>query len=54
MRNSAEKAVKFTLRKSRRDLSQDEQLALACVRLIEIVGEAAAKIAQSQPGEWPN
>jgi uncharacterized protein with HEPN domain len=46
MRDAAEKAVKFTLGKSRRDLSQDEQLALACVRLIEIVGEAAAKVSQ--------
>jgi uncharacterized protein with HEPN domain len=44
MRDAAEKALRFTSGKSRGDLSVDEQLALACIRLIEIIGEAAAKV----------
>lgn len=46
MRDAAEKAIKFMLGKSRMDLTVDEQLSLACVRLIEVIGEAAAKVSQ--------
>jgi len=44
MRDAAEKALRFISGKSRGDLSADEQLSLACVRLLEILGEAAAKV----------
>lgn len=44
MVDAAEKALSFTKGKTRRDLDSDDQLALATVRLIEIIGEAAAKI----------
>jgi uncharacterized protein with HEPN domain len=44
MRDAAQKARQFTVGKSRADLTTDEQLSLACVRLIEIIGEAAAKV----------
>ncbi len=46
MRDAAEKACKFTLGSSRIDLTVNEQLSLACVRLIEVIGEAATKISQ--------
>ena len=38
------KALKFTATKSRKDLDTDEQMALALVRLIEIMGEAASRM----------
>ena len=38
------KAVEFVRGKDRASLDQDEKLALALVRLIEIIGEAAAKV----------
>ncbi len=44
MYDAAEKAIQFTAGKSRSELDQDEKLALALVRLIEIIGEAAAKV----------
>lgn len=46
MLEAAEKAVKFTDNGSRNDLDEDEQLALALTRLLEIVGEAAASLSQ--------
>jgi uncharacterized protein with HEPN domain len=44
MVDAAQKALSFTKGRTRRDLDSDDQLALATVRLIEIIGEAAAKI----------
>jgi uncharacterized protein with HEPN domain len=44
MADAARKAVLFTQSKSRTDLDTDEQLPLALVRLIEIIGEAASKV----------
>ena len=41
MLEAAEKAVEFVTGKQRRDLDEDEQLALVPARLIEILGEAA-------------
>jgi len=40
----ARKAIGFSARKSRADLDKDELLCLALVRLIEMIGEAAARI----------
>jgi hypothetical protein len=42
MLEAADKAKAFTGGKARQDLDRDEKLALALVRLIEIIGEAAA------------
>ncbi len=44
MRDAAKKAVDFTEHRTREHLDTDELLALAVVRLIEIVGEAAKTI----------
>ncbi len=40
------KAVRFSKDKSRSDFNSDEQLILALVRLIEIIGEAAGKVSE--------
>jgi len=44
MLDACRKALLFTENKSRSDLDSDEKLALALVRLVEIIGEAASKI----------
>mgnify|MGYP001329820347 CR=1 FL=1 len=44
MLDATQKAIRFTTGKSRSDLVTDEQLSLALVRLVEILGEAAAKV----------
>lgn len=44
MLGAAEKALRFTRGKTRADLDRDEQLSLALVRILEIIGEAAAKV----------
>ena len=44
MVDAATKSVSFITGKSRKDLDTDEKLALALVRLIEIVGEAASRV----------
>ncbi|CAN5796749.1 DUF86 domain-containing protein [soil metagenome] len=44
MRDAARKAVAFTRGRSRSDLDTDEQLMLAVVRLLEIIGEAAKHV----------
>src|SRR3989304_2534712 len=44
MLDACRKALLFTENKSRSDLDSNEKLALALVRLVEIIGEAASKI----------
>ncbi len=44
MLDAAAKALLFIKNKSSSDLYADEKLELALVRLVEIIGEAAAKI----------
>ena len=46
MLDAAQKTLQFTQNCSREDLDRDEMLALAVVRLIEILGEAAKNISQ--------
>ncbi len=58
MLDAARKARHFTVDKSVVDIRQDEILALALVRLLEIVGEAAARMSVDYRGshpeiEWP-
>jgi len=54
MVEAAQKALHFTAGKSRKDLTTDEQLALAVVRLIEIIGEAAAKVTPQLQEKYPS
>jgi len=44
MLDAALKAILFTRDKTRTDLTSNEQLSLALVRLIEIIGEAGSKV----------
>ncbi|UCD86107.1 MAG: DUF86 domain-containing protein [Deltaproteobacteria bacterium] len=44
MADASRKAVNFALGRERSDLDKDEMLALAIIRLLEIVGEAAKGI----------
>lgn len=44
MLDAAVKAISFVAGKNRVDLETDEKLALALVRLVEIIGEAASKV----------
>ena len=44
MLDAAEKAVLFMRDRTRTDLDSDEKLALAIVRLIEVLGEAASRV----------
>jgi uncharacterized protein with HEPN domain len=48
MLEAAEKAIRFSEGRSRADLDVDELLALALVRLLEIVGEAATRVAETE------
>lgn len=51
--DSAQKAVSFTHGKSRHDINRDEVLALALVRLLEIIGEASAGITEGLKTKYP-
>ena len=49
--DAARKALEFSLGRTRKDLDADEMLSLALVRLLEVVGEAAAGISADYQGE---
>ena len=46
MLDAAQKAITFVENKSFQDLTENELLALALVKLIEIIGEAASRISK--------
>ena len=46
MFDAAQKAITFTNNRTFQDLEEDEMLALALVKLIEIVGEAASRVSK--------
>ncbi len=46
MLDAAEKAINFVNLRSFQDLENDEILALALVKLVEIVGEAASRVSK--------
>lgn len=46
MLDAARKAVELTRGRARADLDQDEVLALALVRLLEVIGEAARQVSR--------
>ena len=53
MLEHAREAVHFADGRSRADLDRDRILNLALVRLLEIVGEAAARVPIGQRDRWP-
>jgi uncharacterized protein with HEPN domain len=44
MRDAAEEALAFAAGRNRADLDRDRKLVLALIKLVEIIGEAAAKV----------
>jgi uncharacterized protein with HEPN domain len=48
MLDASNKVIQFVKGESRESLDEDEKLALALVRLIEIIGEAASKISREK------
>ena len=52
MLEHAREAMHFAEGRSRADLDRDRILNLALVRLLEIVGEAAARVPDSQRDRW--
>jgi len=54
MQDHALEAVDMIGGRSRSDLDQERMLELALVRLIEIIGEAAAKVSEGTQAKYPN
>ncbi len=54
MLDAARKAVELTKTCKRDDLDKDEKLALALVRLLEILGEAAKSVSDQRRQEYPS
>ncbi len=52
MLDAAKEVYSFTSGKSRNDLDTDRKLALALVKDIEIIGEAASKISEQARGKY--
>lgn len=44
MLDAVEEALEFTRGKNRKDLEEDRKLSLSLLRLIEVLGEAAAQV----------
>ena len=53
MFDAAKEAVSFVENKTRSSLDTDRQLVLSLVKSIEIIGEAAAKVAPESRGNFP-
>jgi uncharacterized protein with HEPN domain len=54
MLDYAGKALLFAKGRSRKDLNENEQLRLALVQLIQIVGEAASKVSRAFQEQTPS
>jgi uncharacterized protein with HEPN domain len=54
MLDATQKAIQFTQGRSRQDLNDNEMLALAIVRLVEILGEAAKNVSPDTRTQAPN
>lgn len=54
MLDAATKAIGFARGRARADLDTDEQLSLALVRLIEIIGEAAKHLSEETRERAPD
>ena len=53
MRDHAHELVELVRERTRRDLDSDRLLALAAVRLLEIIGEAAARVPAEERASLP-
>jgi uncharacterized protein with HEPN domain len=53
MLDAAKKAIEFTKSSKRSDLESDEQLSLAVVRLLEVLGEAAKNVSEEVRQGYP-
>jgi uncharacterized protein with HEPN domain len=53
MLDAAREAIDFSTDKSRADLDTDRKLALALVKCIEIIGEAAANVSAETKAQCP-
>ena len=54
MLDASIKAVSFTNGLERTDLEQNEQLVLALIRLLEIIGEAAVQVTKETKNKYPS
>ncbi len=54
MLDHAQEAISMVGERQRQDLGQDRMLELALVRLIEIIGEAAARVSPESQREYPS
>ena len=54
MLDHAQEAISMVRERQRQDLGQDRMLELALVRLIEIIGEAAARVSPEGQREYPS
>jgi uncharacterized protein with HEPN domain len=52
MLEHAREALSYNEGKTRADLDSDRLLALALVRLVEIIGEAASRVPESEREQW--
>jgi uncharacterized protein with HEPN domain len=53
MLDAAEEALAFAQGRSRADLDSDRKLVLALIKLVEILGEAAAKVSEQTRQQTP-
>lgn len=53
MRDAARKIAVFIEGENRQSLGEDEKLQLSLVRLVEIIGEAAARISDDLKEKYP-
>ena len=53
MVDAANQATSFVARKSRTELDNDQPVALALVKLIEIFGEAASRLGRDVKAQYP-
>ncbi len=54
MLDAAKRAIDFMQGRARSDLESDEQLSLAVVRLLEILGEAAKNVSEDLRKDYPD
>ena len=54
MLDAAKRAIDFMQGRAKSDLESDEQLSLAVVRLLEILGEAAKNVSEDLRKDYPD
>jgi uncharacterized protein with HEPN domain len=53
MLDAGKDALQFALGRGRNDLERDRMLALALIKALEIIGEAASKVSENFKSEYP-